>query len=360
LYGGPIRNGQREGASVLSHPAKKTDAPFHFTDAVNNVREKRMLEIVIEFALPTAYRNPFVTIYEREHTLKFTLQEGTNTATSDLVDLGIIHGFEGRRLLGQFTFQYSYNSEQRVVTVSGTDFDSAGSMCLMTVPEGTSENCYQHAAGGGFDDDELTANPHWNYQTPLTPGLPEVFAKIVRTVNKRLIEALEKQPTLIVQVRKPPPELSAEEHQQFLTVYKNGEFQGFYESGREYGAGYEVLTIESVFGGEVTFSYQENLANVIGSTPDPKIAGLTWIQLWANQFGTYPVICMSYQFGGFGCGNSLVGGHVITGTQAKAVAKGSNSVYIMPICIQHNNDDNVYMQALKYLKGIWLKNYLGT
>ena len=71
-------------------------------------------------------------------------------------------------------------------------------------------------------------------------------------------------------------------------------------------------------------------------------------------------ICTSYQFGGFGCGNSLVGGHIILGTQAKIVAKGSNSVYIMPICIQHNNDDNVYMEALKYLKGIWLKNYLGT
>jgi hypothetical protein len=37
---------------------------------------------------------------------------------------------------------------------------------------------------------------------------------------------------------------------------------------------------------------------------------------------------------------------------------GSNSVYIMPICVQHNNDDNVYMATLTNVKGIWLNNYL--
>jgi hypothetical protein len=121
-----------------------------------------------------------------------------------------------------------------------------------------------------------------------------------------------------------------------------------------------VLTLESVFGGEVTLSYGEQFANVIGSTTDPKIAGLTWIQLWANQFGVYPVVCTSYQLNGFSCGSSLVGGHVIAGTQAKTVTPGSNSVWIFPICVQHNNNDNVYMEALKYLKGIWLKNYLGS
>jgi hypothetical protein len=28
--------------------------------------------------------------------------------------------------------------------------------------------------------------------------------------------------------------------------------------------------------------------------------------------------------------------------------------------VAHNNNDNVYMEALMYLEGIWLKNYLGT
>ena len=46
------------------------------------------------------------------------------------------------------------------------------------------------------------------------------------------IEALEAQPELTVQVRRHPPELSAEEHQKFLVVYRDGQFQGFHELGR--------------------------------------------------------------------------------------------------------------------------------
>jgi hypothetical protein len=319
-----------------------------------------MLNIEVHFSLPIAYQNQFVTLFEHEHRVSFRLVEGTNVAQSELVDLGVVHGFKGRRLLGQFTFEYSYDRDRRVITVNGTDFDSVHAMCLTTVPEGTSEYCRQRGAGGGFSGDDLTANPHWNYRTPLTPGLQDVFVGIVRTVNDRLIEALQKEPQLIVQVRKHPPELSAEEHQKFLTVYRDGQFQGFHEPGRLYGPRDEVFTIDSVFGGEVTLAFNETFANVIGSTPDPKIGGLSWIQLWINQFDKIPVICTSHRFNGFACGNLFVGGHVIGGTQAKTVPKGSDSVWILPICIQHNNDDNVYMAALKYVKGIWLKNYLGS
>ena len=232
-------------------------------------------------------------------------------------------------------------------------------MRLTTVPEGTEEYCHQRAAKGGFLSDDLTANPRWNYMTALTPGLSDVFDNVVKTVSDRLIEALQAQPQLTVQVRKHPPVLPADQHQNFLVVYRGGQFQCLHEPGREYGPEDDLYTLESVFGGEVTLSYGEAFANVIGSTSDPKIAGLSWIQVWANQFGVYPVICTSYQFNGFGCGNTLYGGHVIGGTKAKVVAKGSNSVWIFPICVQHNNTNSVYMEALKYLKGIWLKNYLG-
>jgi hypothetical protein len=227
---------------------------------------EKMLKVPVRFSLPNGYQNQFVTLYEHGHTLSFMLHEGTNTAKSDFVDLGVIHGFEGRLLLGQFTFQYSYDSERRVVTVCGTAFDSVDSMCLTTVPNGTSEYCRQRAAGEVFDSDELTADPHWNHHTPLMPGLHDVLGEAVRTVNNRLIEALEKEPQLIVQVRKHPPELSPEEHLQFFTVYRDGEFQGFDDPGREYGPRDVVLTVESVFGGEVTLKYGEKFANVIGST----------------------------------------------------------------------------------------------
>src|SRR5262249_14429005 len=125
------------------------------------------------------------------------------------------------------------------------------------------------------------------------------------------------------------------------------------------GPGDKIVTVDSVWGGTVAFSHGEAFANVIGSTSDPKIAGLTWLTLWANQFGT-PNICTSYQFNGFNCSGFLVGGHVVTGQQAKVMPAGSNAVYIFPICVSHNNNNNVYMEALQYVNGIWLKNYLGT
>lgn len=319
-----------------------------------------MLSIEVRFSLPIAYHNAFVTLQGDERTAVFHLEEGTHVARSEFLELGVVHRFEGRRLLGQFSFEYSYEPTRRVITVCGTDFDSARSMCLTTVPEGTSEFCRQRGTRGGFLADDLAANPRWNYITHLTPGLRDVFEGIVRTVNDRLIEALNAVPQLIVQVRKRPPELSAEEHQKFLTVYRNGLFQGLHEPGRQYGPMDEVFTVDSVFGGEVTLSNKEAFANVIGSTNDPKIAGLTWIQLWSTHFGFTPVACTSFQFNGFGCGSYLLGGHVIGGKLAKNVAKGSNSVWILPICTQHNNDDSVYMEALTNWKGIWLHNYLGN
>lgn len=44
----------------------------------------------------------------------------------------------------------------------------------------------------------------------------------------------------------------------------------------------------------------------------------------------------------------------------KTVPRGSDSVWIFPICSAHNNDDIVSMQGLRYLTGVWLRNYLGS
>lgn len=318
------------------------------------------MEITVQTGVPFAYDNGFVAIEAATHTLAFTLDEGGSVAQSQVVLLGRVPMAGGRPLLGRFSFAYAWSRETGVVTVNGTDFDDPGTMCLTTWPEGSMERCRQRASGGGFREEDLKANTVWNYTTPLTPGVEELLAGLARGANDAVIQALQAQPGIVVQVRKPVPKLSPELHAKLLFVYRDGVFDRAYLAGAPVAADEQVLTVESVFGGEVTLNYAEAFANVIGSTSDPKIAGLSWIQLWANQYGQYPVICTSYHSNGFGCGNTLVGGHVIGGTVAKSMPKGSNAVWIFPICIQHNNDDHVYMQALKYLKGIWLKNYLGT
>lgn len=303
-----------------------------------------MLTVNLSFGPHFEYRNEFVELPGHPQQLTITLIDGTHIFESENFDIGTFHAFGGRKILGHFTFKYTYDEKTSIVTVCGTDYDSSDTMSLITVPEGTSEYCRQRATPGGFAIDDVLINPHWNYRTPLMPGLEDVLRRITRSANESLIAALESSSGLIVQVRKHPPELSPEQHRQLLAVYRDEQFVGLYEQGRDYGS-HVVVTIESVFGGEVTFNSGEFFANVIGSTNDPKIAGQSWLNLWYNQMGVYPTVCTSYQFGNFPCGNSLVGGHVITGKVAKMVPMGSNSVYIFPICIQHNNDDSVFMSA---------------
>jgi hypothetical protein len=318
-----------------------------------------MLEITISVAPAFPYANAFVELAGRSYEIPVVLTDGTHTFTSADFAVGSLPSFGSRPLMAHVTFTYTYEEAARVITVNGTDYASADSISLVTFPAGTSEFCRQWAvAGVGFPADELTANPHWNYRTPLMPGLEDVLRGMARRANQSLIAALQRVDDLIVQVRTDPPEVSADDYQQLLAVYRDGRFHGFYGQLDDVSPGDVVTTIESTFGGTVHFNAGENFANVIGSSPDPKIAGKTWVNLWADQFGVYPSICTSFQYGGFGCGYTIYGGHIILGKVAKAMPAGSNAVYIMPICVQHNNDDTVYMAALQYQAGIWLKNYL--
>lgn len=319
-----------------------------------------MLETSLSFAPHMGYANSFVELAGHRYEIPISLADGDHTFQSEDFVIGRLPAFGSRPLMAHITFQYRYAEAAHVVTVNGTDFASAGSISLVTFPAGTTEYCRQPAvAGAGFPADEVAGNPHWNYRTPLMPGLPDVLRAMAREANESLINALQQVDGLIVQVRKNPPELPADEYQNLLAVYRNGMFHGFYGQIDDYGPGDVVQTIESTFGGTVHFNAGENFANVIGSSHDPKIAGKTWVNLWADQFGVYPSICTSFKYQGFGCGSTIYGGHIVLGKTAKVMPYGSNAVYIMPICVQHNNDDTVYMAALQYTAGIWLNNYLG-
>lgn len=121
--------------------------------------------------------------------------------------------------------------------------------------------------------------------------------------------------------------------------------------------------IGSIWGGEAYFRRYENIANVIGSSNDPLISSKAWIEIWERQFGLEDS-CTSHGWASgnsFSCNDSsrsnIVGGHVIEGTVAKSMPDGSNSVYIIPICKSHNNNDNVFMRADVYTQAIWLNNY---
>lgn len=317
-----------------------------------------MLSVKFSVGSPLAYSVRSLKLPGLVHQVQADFQDGDHTFTSSKFKLGTIHSLGGRSLIGQLSFHYSYDSKNQVITISGTDFPSADGMTLITMPEGSEHACFEHAAPAGFDADEVYQNSTWNYHSQLMPGAAQVINSIARAASDALINALKLINGLTVQVRTPVPQLPMNDYLSLCVVYRNGEFLEVYDHNRDYETVDEVKPIDSVWGGTVTMSSGENFANVIGSSPDPKIGGLTWIKLWSNQFGT-PTVCTSLNYKGFPCGSTLVGGHVITGQTAKVVAKGSNSVYIYPICKTHNNNDKVYMAALTNLNGVWLKNYLG-
>jgi hypothetical protein len=320
-----------------------------------------MTTVKFSFGPHFGYRNEFVELDESTSEVSVTLENGTHAFTSGDVPIGRIPAFENRRLMARITFQYGYDQTGQSVTVNGTDYASADSMCLVTFPEGTTEYCRQRAAAAaGFPADDLTGNRHWNYRTSLMPGVEDVLRGMARAASDALIAALKQVPGLIVRVRDDVPELPAEDYRQLLTVYRNGVFRGFYGQVGDLTADDTVQPIESTYYGTADFGQGADFANVRGSTDDPKPTGYSsWVSLWkakANNDNA-PTACTSFGFKSFQCGGQIVGGHVIRGRTVSSLPKGSD-VYILPICDNHNKNNSVYMSTINYKTAVWLKNYL--
>jgi hypothetical protein len=297
--------------------------------------------------------------------LVIDIQEGSHTYTSPYKTVGTLKNFKIPRLEAGIRFSYTYNGADDTLELYGSDYYSESqSTCLLTRPEGSSQICYQRAYRG--DPSPCGSNPNWTYTTEYTPGLWAALFNMARLANDAIIEAA-KRTFAVVRVNTPAPTLaSAEELNKWMVVTtKDGEILGDFDPTVNYPEDTIMVNyLQSTWGGEVTFTKNENIANVIGSTPDPKISGKPWIEIWERQYGLEDS-CTSHNWASgktFACNDdtrsNIVGGHVITGTTAKTMPAGSNNVYIVPICKAHNNNDNVYMRADVYVKGIWLKNYL--
>lgn len=81
---------------------------------------------------------------------------------------------------------------------------------------------------------------------------------------------------------------------------------------------------------------------------------------WNYAIGIRANMCTSDGYNpNFDCAKQFVGGRVIAGPTAKRIKKGSNNVWILPICKQHNGTDKETMGAVKYTRAVTLKNYMG-
>jgi hypothetical protein len=311
----------------------------------------------INVTLSTTYKNKHIDINKTQCDLELKFQNGQHTIETEPKEIGKLTHYKNTPIMARFILSYDFNEKNKTLSLYGTGHTSNNSICLNTYLKNSNEHCFQKITNFSLGEKNELFNSNWNYTTQLTPNLENTFIEVITLANNTFIEAVKNIEGLTVQIRTLPPKFSSEEHENYSLVYKNDAFIEFYNPKKEYGKDYTIKRIESVWGGTVHFNNGENFANVIGSTYDPKIGGDSWIGLWRNQFGN-PNICTSYQYGGFNCNNNLVGGHIIKGQQAIFVPPASNSVYIMPICSAHNNNDNVYMAALQYLNGIWLNNYM--
>jgi hypothetical protein len=284
------------------------------------------------------------------------LVAGTSVITTPPRPVGEVPGFDNPELMATLSVWYDWDPATRVLTLCAPELVSSDSTFLSTFPAG-SERAARHYSHGKPAERKAGA---WTTSRALAPGLADALAAAARDAQQAIIDAAIAA-GLNVALRTPVPELTPEELADLRLVYRRGIFSRSYDPAVPLAEDEVVFSIQSVWGGTVTFKAAEAFANVIGSTGDPKIGGLSWIALWRNQFGNPPQ-CASLSFpAGFSCTpagpKSPLGGHVIVGKVATKVPWGVNYVYIMPICSAHNNDDNVYMEALKTRNGIWLKNY---
>lgn len=100
---------------------------------------------------------------------------------------------------------------------------------------------------------------------------------------------------------------------------------------------YSGIHIESTSATPVTYSGV--LYNVVGSTPDPKINGVTWKQLLIN-YGINSNCYVTHPLPGGATSHPQfsVGGHMTVNSDG-AVSTGG-ACYLMPLCYWHNSTSN--------------------
>lgn len=302
-----------------------------------------MLQVEVSFGRHRGYQDSAVRLHGRPLAFAFVLSAGEHSFRSGMFDIGTLQ--DGRELLAYVAFGYAYDQDEGTVTVCGSDYRSRDTMTLVTVPRGSSDYGSHPAASGVPTDDPVTAGD-WRDQIPFAPGLEEALRELAISASEALIAALQLAPGLNIEVLRHPPDIPAADAYPWHVVYRSGAFLELYEPGRLYGPQDRIVHINSVYKGTVKLGMHRKFANVIGSTRDPKVKSKTWISLWTlYSLQPAPTRCTSFQYNNFPCNTKLVGGHIIMGKTAKIISAGSSKVRIIPICIRHNNNDHVFMEA---------------
>jgi hypothetical protein len=303
--------------------------------------------------------------------LSLPLQGGSGIATTRPQPVGGTPDFPGVPLLATLSVWYDYEPETRVLTLCRQDLVSSDATHITTFPAGSGRKARHYGYSPLAIHDGTKGS--WNMAAaraaaPLVVGARPWDAVLapqqaVWGAQQAIVDAAHAH-GLNVALRTPVPSLAREELAGLRVVYRDGVFKGGFDPLVPLEAHDTLIALHSVWGGTARFNHREAFANVIGSTDDPKIDGLTWRRLWAKEFGPPPQ-CTSLGFpASLTCtpagNNSPVGGHVLLGTTPSSVPVGSDKVFIIPICSRHNARDDVHMQAIANQNAVWLHKYFQT
>jgi hypothetical protein len=311
--------------------------------------------LTVELPLTPAYEGDGINLTSQSVTAALDLSGGTRTFDSAAKTVGTYQGAEVRAKL---TFTYHYDKEEDKVTIRGND-DNTVDQLRITMTLGGEPGLASHHTPN-YAGLNLTLNHVWAAQVKQSPGLSEAMAATARACNDILVKALMDAGVSSVLKIGTAPVVTLENLNNFKQMF-----------GEEVTpldlttAPAEIARIQfivySTYVGTVTWKANTTFANVIGSTDDPKVSGYSsWIELWAYKCnsGNDTDTCSSLNYYSNDpsrkCKGVILGGHVIPGTTAKKMNKG-DTVYIYPICTDHNNTDANSMKSIYNPDGVQLK-----
>lgn len=194
--------------------------------------------------------------------------------------------------------------------------------------------------------------------------------------------------------------LTRDSNEEIWVVYKPSErncdfyeYHRLWDSETEYPDDYVAVPIGSVYGGQEFFSSGTKFANVEGSTNDPKPDNLSsWRKVMKMyNLSNYTTCCAELNtiyrssdkstVEGFRCTNGGVeyydriniensiwihGAHVLMNTESSSTVVRGGSVYLLPLCKEHNTYDRItgtygtgYFMKLKHRQEVMkLNNFI--
>ncbi|MFN6086753.1 MAG: hypothetical protein ACK476_17715, partial [Fluviicola sp.] len=268
------------------------------------------------------------------------LTDGEHIFKSSPVEVGNYHNL---KVFAHITIPYFYDSENQFITIAGVNDNSEKQLSIHTSLEQNTKTSDEN-----FLNEYKLKKTSLNLWTDLNSKNLE-FKSMNQTAIKNAISTLVK--TFLdagiqgVIETGGTPIVTPENFNDYKEMFKPEKKDVLSPTIEDIIEVQE--SVESVYGGTITWPINYSFANVIGSTHDPKPPGYnSWIQLWADTCnnGLRPNYCTSFNYSDgstpFNCGYDFVGGHVINGTSAYTPVNGS-TVYIYPICKAHNNNDNI-------------------